>query len=693
MDRKKKTEEERLLNRRQVLKLAGFTVTGAALGLPLINAVAAQQPASEDIVPGSRSTHFQHLFTPLKIGTFTARNRILSTAHYTGFAEGGLPSERHRAYWGSKARGGIGLVFTDCQPVHPTGGISPLMIQCYRSEIAQAFKPITEEIHQAGGKIIAQVWHPGKSIDPRSVSEAVSSSAIPSRLYGTRARPLTVREIRELVVCYARSARWLREGGLDGVELHCAHNYLPLQFMSPLHNNRTDEYGGSEENRIRFVVEAIKAIRKEVGDDFTFGIRITGDEFAPGGLTLADMTRITPQLAASGNLDYINVSLGGPFTIAPMGSPQGAYVYLAEGIKAVVKVPVFCIGRIVDPAMADEIVKQKRADMVGMTRANMCDPELANKAREGRVDEIRPCIGLMYCWSRTTHREGITCGLNPSVGHEEKYKILPAKRKKRIMIVGGGAAGMEAARVAAERGHRVALYERDPFLGGQLIIAAKTPGRSEMNKSVVYYQNQLKRLGVTVRLGVSVSRQMIEKEAPDEIIVATGGLPRAMPIPGAASGQAVQCQDVLMGKAETGKKVVVVATDAGMEGLGTAEFLADQGKSVEVLISQENAGQDLEKMITRSHLLSRLDRKNIVLTTGSHVEALQGKTIIASRRGEPYRIENVDTVVLSLGSASNDELLKSLSSLKTNVHAIGQCRQVGGLFESISDGLKVALEI
>ncbi len=686
MDQEKKTEKEWLLNRRQVLKLAGFTMTGAALGLPFINAVAAQGD-----IPAGSSSHFQHLFTPLKIGTFTVRNRILSTAHYTGFGEGGLPSNRHKAYWGSKARGGIGLVFTDCQPVHPTGGISPLMIQCYHNGVAQAFKPIVEEIHQAGGRIIAQLWHPGKSIDPRAVSEAVSSSAIPSRLYGTRARPLTVGEIRELVLSYAQCACRLREGGLDGVELHCAHNYLPLQFMSPLQNDRTDEYGGSEENRIRFVLEAIKSIRQEVGDDFTFGIRITGDEFAPGGLTLADMKRITPKLAAAGNLDYINVSLGGPFTIAPMGSPQGAYVYLAEGIKEVVKVPVFCIGRIVDPAMADEIVKQKRADMVGMTRANMCDPELANKAREGRADEIRPCIGLMHCWSRTGHREGITCGLNPSVGHEEKYKIIPAVKKKRVMIVGGGAAGMEAARVAAERGHRVVLYERVPFLGGQLIIAAKTPGRSEMNKPVAYYQHQFKRLGVTLRLGVPVNRQMIEKEAPDEIILATGGLPREMPIPGAESGQVVQCRDVLMGKAETGKKVVVAATDGGMEGLGTAEFLADQGKSVEVLISQDKAGQDLET-ITRYHLLYRLDQKKIVLTTGSQVEALQGKTVIVSSGGEQYRIEDVDAVVLSLGSAPNDDLLRTLSGFK-NVHAIGQCRQVGGLFESISDGLKVALEI
>jgi len=278
------------------------------------------------------------------------------------------------------------------------------------------------------------------------------------------------------------------------------------------------------------------------------------------------------------------------------------------------------------------------------------------------------------------------------VGQEEKYKILPTAKKKRIMVVGGGAAGMEAVRVAAERGHQVILYEKDPFLGGQLVIASKTPGRVEMSKPVAYYQHQLKKLGVTVRLGISVDRALIEKENPDEIILATGGLPKGKPIPGAESGRVVQGRDVLLGKAATGKRVVVVATDGGMEGLGTAEFLADQGKSVEVLIPQYKAGQEVEN-VTSLHLFYRLNRKNIVLSTRTQLEAMKGKTIIVSKGGEQQRLENVDTVVLSLGSVSNDELLRSLRGFKNKVHTVGQCRQVGGLLESISDGLKVGLEI
>ena len=260
------------------------------------------------------------------------------------------------------------------------------------------------------------------------------------------------------------------------------------------------------------------------------------------------------------------------------------------------------------------------------------------------------------------------------------------------MVIGGGAAGMEAARVAAERGHSVSLYEKEAFLGGQLMIASKTTNRAEMKKPIAYYQNQLKRLGVLVQLGTAVTRETDrDGKMPDEIIVATGGLPKGMSIPGAGSGQVVQGRDVLLGKPETGKRVVVVAADGGMEGLSTAEFLADQGKKVEVLIPQYKAGQDLEN-VTGYHLFYRLRQKGVVLTPERELKPLKARPW-SLQRGEPYTIENVDTIVLSLGSASNDELLRSLSGFKNKVHAVGQCRQVGGLFESISDGLKVGLEI
>lgn len=299
MDDNQEPKDERRMNRREVLKLAGFAVTSATLGFSIGNVEAVQKQGSDNTDTNNKGASFSQLFTPLQIGTFTVRNRILSTAHFTGFGKRGLPSERHKNYWSSKARGGIGLIITEVQPVHLTAGIGPSMIQGYRSDVAIAFKPVVEEIHKAGAKIIAQIWHPGKSTLPYSVKDVVSSSAIPSPAYGGRPRALTVGETQELYRSYAQSAYRMREGGLDGVEIHCAHGYLPLQFMSPLQNNRTDDYGGSEENRIRFPMDVIKAVRKEVGDDFTLGIRITGDEFIPGGLTLSGHETHHPEAGGS----------------------------------------------------------------------------------------------------------------------------------------------------------------------------------------------------------------------------------------------------------------------------------------------------------------------------------------------------------------------------------------------------------
>ncbi len=669
--------DRRQLTRREALKLAGFSVAGASLGIGC---------GSEDD-EGSSSAAYPSLFSPTTIGTFTVANRILSTAHHTGFAVGGLPSQRHLDYWSAKARGGIGLVITEVQPIHPTGGIAPSMIQCYRDGVVDAFRPVVEAVHEYDTKMIAQLWHPGKSIYPNVVSELVSSSAIPSFIYGGTPRALRIDEIHGLVRDYAEGAARMREAGLDGVEIHGAHGYLPQQFMSPAQNIRTDEYGGSEENRLRFAVEVIDAVRAAVGDDYTVGIRIAGAEFG-GGLVIEDMRRIVPVLTASGKLDYVNVSVDGPAIIPPMGQPHGTHVHLAEAIREVVELPVFCIGRITDPSLADMIVAESRADMVGMTRANMTDPDLPTKAREGRADEIRSCIGLMVCWSRVANPDGITCALNPSVGREKELEIIPAVVSRRVMVIGGGIAGMEAARVAALRGHAVTLYEKEERLGGQLVAASKAPTRQEMERPIEYFERQFARLAVDVHLGASVTKELVAQEAPDVVIVATGGLPAELPVPGGDGDNVVQGRDVLLGKVETGQNVVVVAADGGTEGLTTADFLAEQGKDVEVIVPYASAASGVEQ-ITAFDLFSRLGQKGVVTTSNTTVQAIEGDTVVVSSRGEERRIEGVDSVVLSLGSVSNDALLEALADAAEEVHAVGQCRKVGRIVDSTTDGLEV----
>lgn len=690
-----KRKEDRAYTRRQALKLAGFSVAGAAVTMTLGSiekSYAATGNNSQNQKETFENQFYTNLFTPLTIGTITVRNRIMSTAHFTGFAKGGMPSDKHRQYWGSKAKGGIGLIMTEIQPVHPTAGIMPSLIHNYRDEIIPAFKPVVDEVHAHGGRLIAQLWHPGKSTLPFAVSELVSASAIRSRKYGGRPRALMVREIKNLVESYAQSAVRLRQAGLDGIEIHCAHNYLPQQFMSPIHNKRSDEYGGSENNRLRFPLEICQAVRRAVGNDFTIGIRISGDEFNYGGYDLSDMKRMIPKLVKAGTLDYVNVSHSGKDVIAPMGTEHGAYVYLAEEIKKKVDVPVFCIGRITTPDMAESIISKGRADMVGMTRANMSDPNLANKAKSGRADEIRTCIGMMLCWSRTRHPEGITCALNPSVGNEEDLAINSAKDPKKVMVIGGGAAGMEAARVAAVRGHTVTIYEKEKGLGGQLVMAAKTPTRLEMAKPMVYYTSTFKRLGVKVILGTQVSQALIQNENPDVVIVATGGLPKNLSFKPEGRIDVVQGRHVLLGLAKTGKNVVVIASSTGgMEPLTTAEFLAAQGKNVKVALPYHSVKKGVERTTGRM-LFERLQNKQVELMTNCTVTAIDSYGVQLTG-GDKLFLRDVDTVVLAMGSEPNNTLFKQISRSNREIHAIGQCKTPGELVDAVKDGLETARKI
>jgi len=554
----------RRISRRRVLQVAGLAIAGGVLAAACEDEDEAVEKDGEE---EEETTQFAHLFTPLTIGSFTVRNRILSTAHFTGYAENGVPSERHLNYWASKSKGGIGLIMTEVQPVHPSAGVLGNMIRCYEDACIEPFQRVAAAVHEHGAKFIAQLWHPGSST--RSITlggqQPWAPSPVPNLTYGETPHEMTVDEIQEVVRAYGEAAARMREAGPDGVEIHGAHNYLPDQFLSPITNRRTDEYGGSEDNRLRFVLEVIDSVRAAVGPDFTVGIRLTGEDFLAGGLVLDDMKRIVPKLTASGKLDYASISLMGLGTIAPMYIEPGSFVYLATGIKEVVDLPVFCIGRINDPAMAEEIVATGRADMVGMTRANIADPELANKARTGRPDEIRRCIACSDgCWGRIEHPEGITCSINASVGREKEMEIIAATVKKRVMVIGGGLAGMEAARVAALRGHSVSIHDRGQRLGGQLLIASRAPGREEMAEPVRYFERQFDLLGVDVRLGSDVTPEMVVDENPNAIIMATGGAPDTLSVPGADGPNVVQARDVLAGLEETGQKVVIVGAGQGM---------------------------------------------------------------------------------------------------------------------------------
>ncbi len=457
---------------------------------------------------------FPHLFSPFTIGRVTVANRISFSAHLTNLAAEGLPTERLTDYLVARARGGTGLIITEEQSVHPTDRAYEHLIEAFRPEVLPLYRRLTGAVHAYDTRIFAQLNHNGQQCSGSLSRLPVwAPSPIPDVLYREVPKAMEPEDIREVIEHFALSAVHVREGGFDGVELQFGHSSLARQFMSPLTNFRSDEYGGELENRLRFPLELIAAVRKALGSDFTLGVRLCADELIPGGLTLEDTKGIAERLQAPGQLDFFNLTLATFYNLylvgGPMHMPLGYAVPLAAGIKEVSTLPVFATGRINDPAMAERVLAEGQADMIGVVRGQIADPDFVRKAKEERTEEIRYCIACnQNCYGRVGLNKTIGCVQNPSVGCEAtegERHLRPALRKKRVMVVGGGPAGMWAAKIATLRGHEVTLYEKGAELGGQVLLAAKGAGRDEFGVLARNERKQLARLEVPVEYGVDVS--------------------------------------------------------------------------------------------------------------------------------------------------------------------------------------------
>ena len=637
-------------------------------------------------------TEFKLLFSPLKIGSFTVRNRIMSTPHHTLFTDpDGLPGSREIAYWVAKSKGGIGLIGSHVHGIHRSIG------DTFAQPAAVAkFRAATEAIHEHGAKFVGQLWHPGAE-GGNVFGQPWAPSPVPQPDSWTVPHEMTISEIQEVIAGYARGASVLREAGLDGAEIHGAHGYLITQFLSPLSNMRDDEYGGDFERRMNFASQIIESIRQEVGKDWTVGMRISGDEMTEDGYTSEDFERMVPILTAGNQLNYLSVSVGTyrskDTVIAPMYYPGGSFVYLSAIAKEVLDIPVVCIGRINDPVMAEQILENRQADMVGMTRANICDPELPNKAREGRLDEIRHCLGCNEgCWGHVEKYAPITCAINPAIGREEHWGTFPRTTDpKRLVIIGGGPAGCEAARVAASGGHNVTLFEQSDALGGQTIIAAKAPGRTDFAEVGRYYTVEMKRLGVDVRLNTRANAADVLALKPDEIFVATGGTPRVPDhIKGVDGANVVQAWDVLNGEVETGERVIVLDDEHHVQGLGVAELLAAQGKEVILVTRELEAGKHAEP-ITRMATLRRVHALGVEIRPTTWARSIQPGSVTLYHFYTSEETEAaVDTVVLACNIVPSNALFYQLSEHHTHVRAIGDCTGPRRLEMATFDGHEAA---
>ena len=654
---------------------------------------------------------YPHLFAPITLNKLTLRNRVVSTAHAEVYAEpGGLPGDRYIRYYEEKAKGGLGLAIC--------GGSSPVSIDSPQSwwksvnlatdAVIEPLARLSEAMHRHGAKIMIQATHMGRrsSYYGEHWPHLVSPSGIREPVHRGNAKTIETHEIRRIIADFAQAARRVKAAGMDGIEISAAHQHLIDQFWSPRTNFRTDEWGGSFENRLRFGVEVLNAVRAEVGPDFCVGLRMCGDEFHEDGLSHDMLKDIAAAMSETGLIDYLSVVGSGADThntlancMPPMALPPEPFVHLAAGIKSVSKVPVMHAQSIRDPVQAERILASGMVDMVGMTRAHMADPHLVIKIRDGKEDQIRQCVGANYCIDRQYHGQDVLCIQNAATSREATmpHDIAKADKLRKVVVVGAGPAGLEAARVARERGHEVVLFEKLPQVGGQIVLAAKAPQREQMAGIVRWLDMETQRLGVDRRLGVAADKAMILAEKPDIVVLATGGIPYTSQVPewGVDEGVAVSSWDILSGKVEPGKNVLVYDAVSTQAGFGVADFLSSRGSTVEIVTPDVKVGDDTGGT-TFPIFYRRLYAQGIIPTPNFWLDKVyaEGDKKIAVLRNEyteALEERAVDQVVIENGILPNDSLYWDMKELsknqgQTDVHTLFAAQPQPSLSQPLAAG-------
>jgi len=654
--------------------------------------------AEGDMAQGG-SQHFPNLFAPLRIRGAVLRNRILSTGHDTVLPTDGTVNDALVAYHVARARGGVGLIVTQVAGVHETARYTSHLLMATTDDCIPGYRRLAEAVHAEGAVIFSQLFHPGREIMESAdglLAVAYAPSVSPNERFHVMPRALTTRLIAEIVGGYADAARRMYAAGLDGVEVVASHGYLPAQFLNPRVNRRDDGYGGDAGRRLRFLREVLQGIRAATGEGFVIGLRISAGERDEDGLSLDEA--LAACVALEGDLDYVSVTTGTSATVGgavhiapPMAFAAGYVAPDAAAFRRALQVPVFVAGRINQPQEAEAIIAAGQADVCGMTRALIADPEMPAKAARGAVDDIRACIGCNQACIGHFHKGlPVSCIQRPETGRELAFGTLrPALRRKRVMVVGAGPAGMKAAVTAARRGHEVTLYEAAAQSGGQALLAQLLPRRAEFGGLVTNLSRELELAQVGVRRGVRVDAAMICAEQPDAVILATGARPHVPDLPTDGVIPVVTAWQVLTGEVRVGGRVVVADWRCDWIGPGVAEMLSRAGSSVMLAVNGLHAGEVLP-LYVRDDIAAHLHRLRVEVRPYSRLYGTAGDTVYLQHTpsGEAVEVEGVDAVVLCLGYSPVDNLSPAVEEMGIELHMAGDCLAPRTAEEAVYEGLK-----
>ena len=629
---------------------------------------------------------FTHLMEPFRLKNITLDNRIVMAPMLSRLCDpDGIVSQKLIDYYAERARGGVGLVIVEyCYTDTKESKANQGQLGVYSDQLIAGLGDLAEAIQEWGARAILQICHGGRSTSSKYMGrQPIAPSPVPSYT-GEMAREMTLEEIEAAIESFAEAARRAKWAGFDGVELHGTHGYLLAQFLSPYTNRRADIYG---RDRGLFGLQTLDRVRSRVGSDYLVGYRMAAEEFIEGGITLAETKDFAGRLEERG-IDYIHVSGGmtevGERFVIPMYFPQGSLLHLAEGIKQAVKVPIIAVGAIHDPLLAEEALQKKQADLIAMGRGLIADPELSNKIQSGRLEDIRTCLRCNEgCSSRVRQGKTQRCAINAEVGRERSLRIHPASRPKQVCVIGGGPAGMEAARVLALRGHRVTLIEKEKELGGLLRYATVPDFKGELRSFLRYLKTQINKLGVEVLLERQATLELVRDLKPDSVVLAAGSAMPAPQIPGVQKSFVANALETLSGKFQPGGRVVV-AGGAAM-GCEIAAHLASMGRQVTVVEMLGSLALDLETR-SRIALLQVMKKRKVETFTGWKLEKIEEGGVLLSDRNWNRREVPADSVILALGMASNQDLIQPLKENFRDVYVIGDCLEPRKIYQAIHEG-------